>query len=146
MGRPAYSQRTPPALASRPLGDANRGAQIGQQAAVSTLGRPAAPTPPSGGLSHSGFPAVRRGAARRARVPWRPVVKRVLLASPRGYCAGVERAVETVERAIDLYGPPVYVRKQIVHNAHVVRDLESRGAIFVDSECDVPEGASLVLS
>ena len=56
------------------------------------------------------------------------MVKRVLLASPRGYCAGVERAVETVERAIDLYGPPVYVRKQIVHNLHVVRELEGRGA------------------
>ena len=56
------------------------------------------------------------------------MVEKVLLASPRGYCAGVERAVETVERALDLYGPPVYVRKQIVHNLHVVRDLEARGA------------------
>ena len=74
------------------------------------------------------------------------MVKRVLLASPRGYCAGVERAVETVERALDLYGPPVYVRKQIVHNAHVVRDLENRGAIFVESEEDVPAGATLILS
>jgi 4-hydroxy-3-methylbut-2-en-1-yl diphosphate reductase len=74
------------------------------------------------------------------------VVKRVLLASPRGYCAGVERAVETVERALELYGSPVYVRKQIVHNAHVVRDLEERGAVFVDDERDVPEGATLVLS
>ena len=74
------------------------------------------------------------------------VVKRVLLASPRGYCAGVERAVETVERALRLYGPPVYVRRQIVHNAHVVRDLETRGAVFVADESDVPEGATLVLS
>jgi 4-hydroxy-3-methylbut-2-en-1-yl diphosphate reductase len=74
------------------------------------------------------------------------VVKRVLLASPRGYCAGVERAVETVERALALYGPPVYVRKQIVHNAHVVRDLEERGAIFVDKETEVPEGETVVLS
>ena len=74
------------------------------------------------------------------------VVKRVLLASPRGYCAGVERAVETVERALDLYGPPVYVRKQIVHNAHVVRDLEERGAVFVDEEREVPEGETVVLS
>jgi 4-hydroxy-3-methylbut-2-enyl diphosphate reductase len=73
-------------------------------------------------------------------------VKRVLLASPRGYCAGVERAVETVERALELYGPPVYVRKQIVHNLHVVRDLEARGAIFVDSEEDVPEGETVVFS
>ncbi|HEY5661791.1 MAG TPA: 4-hydroxy-3-methylbut-2-enyl diphosphate reductase [Gaiellaceae bacterium] len=74
------------------------------------------------------------------------MVSRVLLASPRGYCAGVERAVETVERALSLYGAPVYVRKQIVHNAHVVRDLEERGAIFVESETDVPRGATLVLS
>jgi 4-hydroxy-3-methylbut-2-en-1-yl diphosphate reductase len=74
------------------------------------------------------------------------VVKRVLLASPRGWCAGVERAVETVERALRLYGPPVYVRRQIVHNAHVVRELESRGAVFVADEADVPEGATLVLS
>ena len=74
------------------------------------------------------------------------MVERVLLASPRGYCAGVERAVETVERALDLYGAPVYVRKQIVHNAHVVRDLELRGAVFVDDEADVPSGETMVLS
>src|SRR5438874_5553497 len=76
----------------------------------------------------------------------RGVVKRVLLASPRGFCAGVERAVDTVERALRLYGPPVYVRKQIVHNKHVVNDLELRGAIFVDSVYDVPTGATLVFS
>jgi len=74
------------------------------------------------------------------------VVKRVLLASPRGYCAGVERAFETVERALALYGKPVYVRKQIVHNSHVVRDLEARGAIFVDSVDDVPVGSAVVFS
>jgi len=74
------------------------------------------------------------------------LVKRVLLASPRGYCAGVERAVETVERALALYGAPVYVRKQIVHNSHVVRELEERGAIFVESVHDVPEGAPVVFS
>jgi 4-hydroxy-3-methylbut-2-enyl diphosphate reductase len=74
------------------------------------------------------------------------VVKRVILASPRGYCAGVERAVETVERALALYGRPVYVRKQIVHNSHVVRDLEARGAIFVDELSSVPEGANVVFS
>jgi 4-hydroxy-3-methylbut-2-enyl diphosphate reductase len=74
------------------------------------------------------------------------VVKRVLLASPRGYCAGVERAVETVEQALDAYGPPVYVRRQIVHNAHVVRDLEDRGAIFVESEGEVPEGSLVIFS
>ena len=74
------------------------------------------------------------------------MVKRVLLASPRGYCAGVERAVDTVERLLELHGPPVYVRKQIVHNAHVVRDLEARGAIFVEDEGDVPRGETVVLS
>jgi 4-hydroxy-3-methylbut-2-en-1-yl diphosphate reductase len=74
------------------------------------------------------------------------MVKRVLLASPRGYCAGVERAVETVERALEHYGAPVYVRKQIVHNIHVVRDLEERGAIFVDEETEVPAGATVVYS
>ncbi len=74
------------------------------------------------------------------------LVKRVLLASPRGFCAGVERAVETVERALSLYGPPVYVRKQIVHNAHVVRDLEERGAVFVEDEAEAPPGSVIVLS
>jgi 4-hydroxy-3-methylbut-2-enyl diphosphate reductase len=74
------------------------------------------------------------------------VVKRVLLASPRGYCAGVERAVETVELALEHYGAPIYVRKQIVHNAHVVRDLEQRGAIFVDAEEQAPEGSTIVFS
>jgi 4-hydroxy-3-methylbut-2-enyl diphosphate reductase len=74
------------------------------------------------------------------------MVRKVLLASPRGYCAGVERAVDTVEKALDLYGPPVYVRKQIVHNLHVVRDLEARGAVFVDEETEVPEGETVVFS
>jgi 4-hydroxy-3-methylbut-2-enyl diphosphate reductase len=74
------------------------------------------------------------------------LVQRVLLASPRGYCAGVERAVETVERALALYGPPVYVRKQIVHNAHVVRELEELGAVFIDDESGAPRGSILVLS
>jgi 4-hydroxy-3-methylbut-2-enyl diphosphate reductase len=74
------------------------------------------------------------------------VVRKVLLASPRGYCAGVERAVETVEQALELYGPPVYVRKQIVHNLHVVRELEERGAIFVDEEDEVPVGQTVVFS
>src|SRR6201993_2387937 len=74
------------------------------------------------------------------------MVRKVLLASPRGYCAGVERAVETVEKALDLYGPPVYVRKQIVHNLHVVRDLEARGAVFVDEETEVPAGETVVFS
>jgi 4-hydroxy-3-methylbut-2-enyl diphosphate reductase len=74
------------------------------------------------------------------------VVQRLLLASPRGYCAGVERAVETVELALEHYGAPVYVRKQIVHNIHVVRDLEARGAIFVEEETEVPPGATVVYS
>jgi 4-hydroxy-3-methylbut-2-enyl diphosphate reductase len=72
--------------------------------------------------------------------------KRVLLAAPRGYCAGVDRAVVTVEKALDLYGPPIYVRKQIVHNKHVVRTLEKRGAIFVDETDQVPEGQTVIFS
>ncbi|MEP6972609.1 MAG: 4-hydroxy-3-methylbut-2-enyl diphosphate reductase [Actinomycetota bacterium] len=71
---------------------------------------------------------------------------KVLLASPRGYCAGVDRAVDAVERALAKHGAPVYVRKQIVHNLHVVLDLESKGAIFVEEETEVPEGAVVVLS
>jgi len=71
---------------------------------------------------------------------------RVLLAKPRGYCAGVDRAVQTVEQALDLYGPPVYVRKQIVHNLHVVQSLEKRGAIFVEETDEVPEGSIVVFS
>src|SRR6187402_2092771 len=70
----------------------------------------------------------------------------VLLAAPRGYCAGVDRAVITVEKAIELYGTPVYVRKQIVHNRHVVEDLERRGAIFVDETDEIPEGALVIFS
>ena len=72
--------------------------------------------------------------------------KKVLLAAPRGYCAGVDRAVVTVTKALDLYGPPVYVRKEIVHNRHVVETLEGRGAIFVDETDEVPEGALVVFS
>lgn len=71
---------------------------------------------------------------------------KILLAAPRGYCAGVERAVEAVERALMTHGAPVYVRKQIVHNAHVVSDLEAKGAVFVDDEADAPVGSVLVLS
>src|SRR5215218_9599397 len=72
--------------------------------------------------------------------------QRVLLAAPRGYCAGVDRAVQTVEHALDLHGPPVYVRKEIVHNKHVVQQLTERGAIFVDEETEVPEGELVVFS
>ncbi|TDC24891.1 4-hydroxy-3-methylbut-2-enyl diphosphate reductase [Micromonospora sp. 15K316] len=72
--------------------------------------------------------------------------KRVLLAKPRGYCAGVDRAVQTVQEALKLYGAPIYVRKQIVHNKHVVRTLEAQGAIFVEENEEVPEGATVVFS
>src|SRR5580693_8206805 len=72
--------------------------------------------------------------------------RRVLLARPRGYCAGVDRAVQAVEKALDRYGPPIYVRKQIVHNTHVVRALEQRGAIFVDETDEVPGQAAIVFS
>ncbi len=74
------------------------------------------------------------------------MAKRVLVASPRSFCAGVVRAIDIVERLLERHGPPVYVRHEIVHNVHVVRDLEARGAVFVDSEDDVPEGALVVLS
>ena len=74
------------------------------------------------------------------------MAKRVLLAAPRGYCAGVDRAVITVEKALDLYGAPVYVRKQIVHNIHVVSSLEKKGAIFVDETDQVPEGSIVIFS
>lgn len=72
--------------------------------------------------------------------------RRVLLAAPRGYCAGVDRAVETVERALELHGAPVYVRKEIVHNKHVVEELSARGAVFVEQETEVPEEAIVVFS
>lgn len=72
--------------------------------------------------------------------------KKVLLASPRGYCAGVDRAVETVEKALEKYGAPVYVRKEIVHNKYVVETLQDRGVIFVDETDEVPEGSHLVFS
>jgi 4-hydroxy-3-methylbut-2-en-1-yl diphosphate reductase len=72
--------------------------------------------------------------------------EKLLLAAPRGYCAGVDRAVQAVERALDLYGAPVYVRKEIVHNKHVVEQLRKRGAVFVDQETEVPEGKTVVFS
>jgi 4-hydroxy-3-methylbut-2-en-1-yl diphosphate reductase len=85
--------------------------------------------------------AIAGGVAGRLRA-----MGRVLLAAPRGYCAGVDRAVQTVEQALGLYGAPVYVRKQIVHNAHVVKTLEARGAIFVEETEEVPEGSVVVFS
>ncbi len=74
------------------------------------------------------------------------MTKSVVVAAPRGYCAGVDRAVVTVEHALDLYGSPLYVRKQIVHNRHVVENLEARGAVFVEELTEVPEGATVVFS
>ena len=107
--------------------------------------------PPSGGPFH--YPAeapipepVRPAEGRGSLTRIGYVVKRVLLASPRGYCAGVDRAVETVRRTLELSGPPVYVRKQIVHNAHVVGELEARGAVFVDELDEVPDGATVIFS
>ncbi len=73
-------------------------------------------------------------------------LQKLLLAAPRGYCAGVDRAVQTVERALEHYGAPVYVRKEIVHNKHVVEQLRARGAVFVEAETEVPEGATVVFS
>jgi 4-hydroxy-3-methylbut-2-en-1-yl diphosphate reductase len=140
MGRSAYSAVTKAAIASmhwamriavRPL--------LGHLPRCSDHARPAADDPPTQRASSyrdAGTPAATMA----------DVVKKVLLASPRGYCAGVERAVDTVEKALELYGPPVYVRKQIVHNLHVVRDLEARGAVFVDEETEVPEGETVVFS
>jgi 4-hydroxy-3-methylbut-2-enyl diphosphate reductase len=140
MGLPAHIPDLWPALASFPLGDANRGAPFTAFVAVSNHEGPAATTPRAAGLFVSGDSGFETGGYDGR------VVKKVLLASPRGYCAGVERAVETVEKALELYGPPVYVRKQIVHNLHVVRDLEARGAVFVDEETEVPEGQTVVFS
>ncbi len=88
--------------------------------------------------SNLGMPPILDAASAAARD--------VLLAAPRGYCAGVDRAVITVEKALDLYGAPVYVRKQIVHNRHVVANLERRGAVFVEELDEVPEGATVVFS
>jgi 4-hydroxy-3-methylbut-2-en-1-yl diphosphate reductase len=99
------------------------------------MGDMSAPTGPSTQATPAAHDADGQGETRR-----------VLLAAPRGYCAGVDRAVITVEQALDLYGPPVYVRKQIVHNKHVVRTLERRGAIFVEEIEEVPEGANVVFS
>ncbi|MGQ3384194.1 4-hydroxy-3-methylbut-2-enyl diphosphate reductase [Glutamicibacter sp. TV12E] len=92
------------------------------------------------------IPRVRRTPAEIAAASPQVSERKVLLAAPRGYCAGVDRAVVAVEKALEHYGPPVYVRKQIVHNLHVVSELESRGAIFVEENEEVPEGALVVFS
>src|SRR6478609_5701135 len=82
----------------------------------------------------------------QANGPGPNTVEKLLLAAPRGYCAGVDRAVQTVERALDIHGAPVYVRKEIVHNKHVVDELRKRGAVFVEEHTEVPEGAVCVFS
>ena len=99
----------------------------------------------NGGVSTLQAPLV---PARREKLVDNPVTgaKRVLLAAPRGYCAGVDRAVIAVEKALERFGAPVYVRKQIVHNIHVVRELEARGVVFVDEVAEVPEGSNIVFS
>jgi 4-hydroxy-3-methylbut-2-enyl diphosphate reductase len=97
-----------------------------------------------GGFGHGGAGRI-SGPARTLGAMTAPR-KRVLLAKPRGYCAGVDRAVEAVEQALEKHGPPVYVRKQIVHNVHVVQTLTERGAVFVDEADEVPEGAIVVFS
>ncbi|HEY8525374.1 MAG TPA: 4-hydroxy-3-methylbut-2-enyl diphosphate reductase [Acidimicrobiales bacterium] len=111
------------------------------------------PVPPPGGgtvapagLGLAAYRSLRRVG--RVLAAWATAVgpRRVLLAEPRSFCAGVERAIEVVERALDRYGPPVYVRRQIIHNRHVVADLEARGAVFVDEVDEAPEGARLVFS
>ncbi len=91
------------------------------------------------------MPRLRRIAGRLADLPVAGE-KRVLLAAPRGYCAGVDRAVVAVEKALEHYGAPVYVRKQIVHNVHVVDQLEAQGAVFVEEVDEVPSGAHIVFS
>src|ERR1700683_5503594 len=123
-----------------------------------TLSRPAAGgncgSAEGGGGDQEGWRAARYGGAAMAwgtagstTIGDMPATtRRVLLAKPRGYCAGVDRAVQAVEMALERYGAPVYVRKQIVHNTHVVRELETRGAIFVDEAEGVPEGAVVVFS
>jgi 4-hydroxy-3-methylbut-2-enyl diphosphate reductase len=109
-----------------------------------TITNGALATPPATAVS-MGLPRV---PAVRNRLTDTPVTggKRVLLAAPRGYCAGVDRAVIAVEKALDRFGAPVYVRKQIVHNIHVVSTLEKKGAIFVDEVGEVPEGSHIVFS
>src|SRR5262245_2473440 len=128
-----------------------------QAADVLTYDRPVATPPhrlrPGGaaaltrryGPGHWGHPPTMGAVTSQPDVPRTPT-KRVLLAAPRGYCAGVDRAVVTVEKALDLYGAPVYVRKEIVHNKHVVQTLQRRGAVFVEETDEVPEGATVIFS
>src|SRR5271165_6688873 len=101
-------------------------------------------SPPPCGRASAAARRVRRPAVNLRAMSHAP--EKLLLAAPRGYCAGVDRAVQTVERALTLHGAPVYVRKEIVHNKHVVEQLRDRGAVFVESETEIPEGAVCVFS
>jgi 4-hydroxy-3-methylbut-2-enyl diphosphate reductase len=133
-------------LESAPLAAAADGRPVAVIRAVSdTAGRPLL----SPGIVAGGLAALRSlRAAAPVLARWAAAAggRRVLLAGPRSFCAGVERAIEIVERVLEQHGPPVYVRKQIVHNTHVVADLERRGAVFVDELDEVPEGARVVFS
>ena len=103
---------------------------------------------PAGARGAVQGPCRRCVRSRRALADWAAAVgpKEIFLAEPRSFCAGVRRAIETVERALERYGPPVYVRRQIVHNAHVVSRLEAAGAVFVEELDEVPDGANVVFS
>ena len=129
----------------RPLGALAQGAKADGSVAWSAVLRAFLREPVQSARSARN---ARRGLAALSRRRWRRarVAKRVLIAAPRSFCAGVVRAIDIVEKLLDTHGPPVYVRHQIVHNVHVVRDLESRGAVFVETEQEVPEGALVVLS
>ena len=129
-GRRADRGGGDPARATGPCGD--RARRTARLRASRSRSRPAS-TP-------RGYPC-RVASAAKTNAP-----SRILLAAPRGYCAGVDRAVQTVEKALDMHGPPVYVRKEIVHNKHVVEQLAERGAIFVEEETEVPEGELVVFS
>ena len=128
---------------ARPRGDAGWGHRLARGRAGLRLGAARNRAHGPGRPSRARQPAERR---RRLRCRGHAVSKRVLVASPRSFCAGVVRAIDIVEELLKRHGPPVYVRHEIVHNIHVVRDLEERGAVFVKSEEDVPEGALIVLS
>src|SRR5579862_2506910 len=158
MGLPAHFTCMRRALASCALGDANRGARPLRICRGERSRRARCDDPPKQrASSYLMLPGARRLRA-AAEPPLSRALNQARATMPAGWSArsswppragtapGVERAVETVERALELYGAPVYVRKQIVHNLHVVRELEARGAIFVEDETDVPEGQTMVLS
>ena len=147
MGRWTYWHRREAALACRVTGRCEpRHVALGHVSRGEHSGRARRTDPPSGGPFPFRGRTVARGRRETVGTLGGRVVKRIVLASPRGYCAGVERAIDTVEEALALWGPPIYVRRQIVHNTHVMRDLERRGAVFVESEDEVPAGERVVFS